>query len=527
MLGAIVVLMRWVLPAALRYAGRSQELLVLLAVTWAVVLASGAELLGFSKEVGAFLAGVSLASTEQRDAIGARLVVLRDFLLLFFFISLGAQLDLSALRMELGRAIVFSVFVLIGNPLIVMAIMGAMGYRKRTGFMAGLAVAQISEFSLILAALGHSLGHLDDRAMSLITLVGLVTIFASTYMILYSGPLYSRLAGVLGVFERTNAHRESPVNAVAVPWGDHLIILMGLGNYGSAIAWRLRQHGWHLLAVDFDPQALERARGMGLAVLYGDVGDPEMLNQLSLDGARWVLCTVRDRQLNVSLLGLLRERDFAGRIAMTAVDATEAEEYRRLGAHLVLQPFSDAAEQAVEAITGSIQALSGLRDWPVVVEEVSLQPGSVFAGQMLRELDLRGELGVSVLAVSRAGKVHCNSSPDLRMYPGDRVVLLCPSEQASRAVEFLRQRELGAPQDRTSAFNADEIRIHFDSPWIGKSLAELGFRNRHGVTVIGIRRGELQLTSPRASDILQPNDSIVVVGSPEGVAELKVSQQVP
>jgi predicted Kef-type K+ transport protein len=81
---------------------------------------------------------------------------------------------------------VFSLFVLIGNPLIVMVIMGMLGYRKRTGFLAGLMVAQISEFSLILAAPGVSLGHIDRETMGLITLVGLITISVSTYMIIFS-----------------------------------------------------------------------------------------------------------------------------------------------------------------------------------------------------------------------------------------------------------------------------------------------------------------------------------------------------
>lgn len=293
MLGVVVAMMKWVLPPVLRYMARSPELLVLFAIAWAVVLSAAADVLGFSKEVGAFLAGISLASSPQRDAIGARLVVLRDFLLLFFFIHLGAQLNLADLGAEAARASVFSAFVLIGNPLIVMVIMGIMGYRKRTGFMSGLAVAQISEFSLILAALGLGLGHIDQSAMSLITLVGLVTIFASTYMILYSGPVYARLSGLLSVFERSNPYREAAAD-VEPPSDRHLVIMMGLGNYGSAIAARLQEHGWQLLAVDFDPGALGRGRRMGLTVLYGDVGDPEILAQLPLDRAKWVICTVRD-----------------------------------------------------------------------------------------------------------------------------------------------------------------------------------------------------------------------------------------
>ena len=206
---------------------RSQELLVLFGIAWAVALATVGYHLGFSKEVGAFIAGVSLASTPYRDALGARLVSLRDFLLLFFFIDLGARLDLGLLGAQLVESLLFSLFVLIGNPLIVMIIMGALGYRKRTGFLAGLTVAQISEFSLILGALGLSLGHIDAETMGLITLVGLITISASTYMIIFSHQLYERLAPWLQIFERRRPHREGGQGAVPEDGADRDHCLWG------------------------------------------------------------------------------------------------------------------------------------------------------------------------------------------------------------------------------------------------------------------------------------------------------------
>lgn len=145
-LGALAMLTVFVLPRATTFLARSPELLALAGIAWALVLAAAGEALGLSREVGAFLAGASLASTPYREALGGRLVTVRDFLLLFFFIDLGARLDLSMLGVTAVPALVFSVFVLIGNPIIVMVIMGVMGYRKRTSFLAGLTVAQISEF---------------------------------------------------------------------------------------------------------------------------------------------------------------------------------------------------------------------------------------------------------------------------------------------------------------------------------------------------------------------------------------------
>ncbi|MFW5655678.1 MAG: cation:proton antiporter, partial [Roseicyclus sp.] len=180
MLGFVVVFIRFVANPLVERLSAAPELLVSFAIGWAALLAAVGHYLGFGKELGGLLAGVSLASTPFREAIAARLASLRDFLLLFFFIALGASLDLSVLGASVWPAIVLSLFVLIGNPLIVLAIMGAMGYRKRTGFLAGLTVAQISEFSLIFMAMGVAIGHVADEALGLVTLVGLVTIAAST-----------------------------------------------------------------------------------------------------------------------------------------------------------------------------------------------------------------------------------------------------------------------------------------------------------------------------------------------------------
>ena len=160
---AIALLMRCVLPHLLRRLASSPELLVVFSIAWAVALSATGDFLGFSKEIGAFLAGVSLGSTEYRDAIGSRLTSLRDFLLLFFFISLGSEIELNLLGEQIGAGIVLSLFVLIGNPFILLVIIGIMGYRRRTGFLAGLTVVQISEFSLIFAGLGLTLGHIGPR----------------------------------------------------------------------------------------------------------------------------------------------------------------------------------------------------------------------------------------------------------------------------------------------------------------------------------------------------------------------------
>jgi Kef-type K+ transport system membrane component KefB len=350
-----IATMRWVMPPLLGKLAQNQELLVLFAVAWAVGLAALADVVGFSKEVGAFLGGVSIASTAYREAIASRLTGLRDFLLLFFFIDLGSGLNVSAAGLQLVPALVLSAFVLVGNPLIVVAIMGAMGYRRRTGLLAGLTVAQISEFSLILAALGLQLGQLGEAEVSLITLVGVITIALSTYMILGSDQLYRWLQGPLRLFERATPFSEL-AGSVSGPLQVD-VILLGLGRFGGAIHLQLRPHNLSILGIDFDPQALRLAAAQGLPVQYGDSEDPEFTASLPLSSATVVVSTLPSLESNAAIHHGLQTAGFQGHFIATAHDEAEVAKLEFLGAQRTLLPFLDAAERAAELIVEDLVAL--------------------------------------------------------------------------------------------------------------------------------------------------------------------------
>lgn len=348
------VLMRFVLPRLVEAMARSQELLLIFAIAWGTGLAALGEWAGFSKEAGAFMAGFSLASTAYREAMNARLTGIRDFMLLFFFVDLGAELDFSTLGEEVWPAVVLSLFVLIGNPLIVMAIMGYMGYRKRTGFLAGLTVAQISEFSIVFVAMGITLGHVGVEALGLTTLVGLVTIMISTYMILFSHTLYEKLAPWLGLFERKRPFRELAVERQGRPAGDPDIIVFGMGRYGSRLMRQLRQAGIEVLGVDFDPETVRELRKLRQPVRYGDGEDPSFLESLPLQHARWVITTFPQWESNRAFLSALKEAGFRGRIAGVVRDEIHGKALDEAGVTRVLNPFNDAADYAARTFAAEI-----------------------------------------------------------------------------------------------------------------------------------------------------------------------------
>jgi Kef-type K+ transport system membrane component KefB len=344
----------YIMPRLLPLVASSQELLIVWAVAWAVSVAAFSSWLGFSVEVGAFLAGFALASTPYRESIASSLSGLRDFLLLFFFIELGAQLDFSAIGSQVPAAIILSVFVLVGNPIIVLIIMGVMRYPRRVSFLAGLAVAQISEFSLILITLGRELGHVDNDAVGLVTLVGLITIGLSTYMIIYSHQIFNKLSPLLRVFERKRLITDVEPVTERVD-----TIVFGYGRFGRHLVRHLAEQGRRVLVIDWDPygrleisdpELLDR-----VTMRFGDADDPEFPGTLPVGEADWIISTIAQPDTSRVLARSLRRWGATGRIAVTALSVGHAE---RLAADvrsglidLVLQPFDDAADDAIAALT--------------------------------------------------------------------------------------------------------------------------------------------------------------------------------
>jgi len=352
---AIALLSRYVIPRVLNWMASSPELTLLFGVAWAVALAAISAMLGLSMEIGAFVAGVSLASTAYRESLGARMVSLRDILILFFFIELGAMLTFTDAVEQLWPAIVLSLFVLIGNPIIVMVIMGVMGYRSQVSFRAGLVVAQISEFSLILIALGFSLGQVDQSVLSLVTLVGIITITVSTYFILYSDQLYSWLKPGLRIFERSSAsvveeeRQAHPYDAIVV----------GAGRMGSEIVKGLVDRKAVLLVIDIDPQALRRIRKLGVDTMYGDVSDPEFASHLPLNETQTVICAVPESTTNLVLLDTVRSSGFEGKLCLTALDDRTADVLSNKKNVSVIRPLQMAADLVVDGLGIAVRAENG------------------------------------------------------------------------------------------------------------------------------------------------------------------------
>ncbi len=332
LVAAILWLGRKVFPRVFDKIARSQELLFLVSLAWCFLLVAAVSKIGFSIEIGGFLAGLALANSSEHFQISSRVRSLRDFFILIFFAILGTMFVFSNFSGLTLPIIVFSIFVLIGNPLIVLIIMGLLGYRKRTSFLTGVTVAQISEFSLILAAMGLKLGHIAESVVALITAVGIITIILSTYLIVYSDEIFRRLSGLLAVFER----RRLKENNFADKEFHKPIILIGSHRIGQSIAFNLPKDD--LLIIDFDPEVVGQLRKHNYDYIFGDIADDGVFEKANFGDARLVISTSPELEDNLTLLTKLKLLKTKPKTILRAQSEKEAEILYKEGADYVLLP---------------------------------------------------------------------------------------------------------------------------------------------------------------------------------------------
>ncbi len=321
----------------------SQELLFIVGIAWALGVASFvAGPMGFTLEIGGFLAGIALSNLGEHLQIASRTRSLRDFFLTIFFLYLGTQLVVEGgVLSVLPQGVLFSLFVLIGNPIIVLMIMGLMGYKKRTSFMAGLTVAQISEFSLILMAMGSSLGHVSNSHVALVVLVGVVTMTVSTYMILGSEKIYKKISPFLGIFERKRVIEKAYEKELVLK--DHTI-LVGCDRTGKSVATHLKKKKIPFVIVDFNPRVFREMTAQNYEVVFGDISDIDIMKAVAISDASIVISTISNLEDNLTVLESLKGKPNKPTTMFTAQLRQDAVKLYEKGAGYVIIPEIAAGE---------------------------------------------------------------------------------------------------------------------------------------------------------------------------------------
>lgn len=332
--GWVILLSREILPKLLNIISRSSESLFLFSLAWVFGISAlvASPFIGFSIEIGGLLAGIALATSIESYQIVTKIKPLRDFFLTIFFVTLGMEITLNNFSEIFIPSLVFSAFVLFISPVILMGILGFFKYTKRTSFFTGVALAQISEFSLIMIYLGNKIGHLTSEIVSIITFVGAITFVFSTYFITQCNSLYKFFSPYLDFFERNKTKTDEKDQEIS----NH-IILVGANRMGDWILEALLKKKEEIMVVDFDPDIIEKLNKRHVHAFFGDISDPDIQKEININKSSLIISTISDPEDNLVLLKSIRPIK-GPKIVVAAFEKSDARDFYREGADYVIMP---------------------------------------------------------------------------------------------------------------------------------------------------------------------------------------------
>lgn len=328
------------LPKLSKLFAESQELLFLFTIAWGFGVATIFELSGFSIEVGALFAGVSLAGLPYSQEMASRLKPLRDFFVVLFFITLGSSLNIGHLAGGIVPALILSAVVILLKPLSIMISLGMFGYTKRTSFKTGINLSQISEFSIILIVLATTAGLVSDNLASIVTLVAIITIATSTYLMQYDNQILQKLEQRFRFFkERLN--REETYE----PANKYSLILFGYKKGGHEFVKTFKQMHKKYIIVDYNPEVIDSLQRQRLPYIYGDATDIELLREIGVKSAHLIVSTMTDFMANEQLVKYVHRVNSKTIIICHADNYEEAVALYRHGATYVMLPHYIGSER--------------------------------------------------------------------------------------------------------------------------------------------------------------------------------------
>lgn len=353
-----LVCSRIVFPRLFAFVASSQELLFLVALSSCLVFAYLASLAGFSIAVGALLAGVAIATLPYNFEIGSKILSLRDFFVTIFFAALGMQIAFS--QQALYAGIILSAFVIVSRLVIVTPLLYKWRFGPRVSVFSSIALAQSSEFSFVIVALGASLGQVSQGLVSLIAMVMVITIVLSSYAMINDDLVYSF---VHRVFHLVSGKKDEFVRQSGREM-KHRIIVLGCHRLGSTLVDLLTRSGEKdFLVVDYYPHTIDLLRKKGIHCVYGDLGNPDTIRNIGVENAKVVLSTVSDDFLrgttNMKLLKQVKAINPKAEVFVPAEHFEEAVELYKAGADYVIMPreLSGANVLKIMSEPGSLRSL--------------------------------------------------------------------------------------------------------------------------------------------------------------------------
>lgn len=358
---AIIWLGKIVMPKIVHIIARSQEILFLVSLAWVFGLAALVSIpqIGFSIEIGGFVAGLALANSVENFQIIAKMRPLRDFFVIIFFIFLGMEMSLGKVGQVIIPAIIFTIFAIILKPILVYIAMNFLGYRKRTSFMSASGLGTLSEFSLILILVAFNLHYISSNIVNLVTFTCILSFLGATYVVVYNTSVYKLLEKYL---PELGSKPKEKATTSEFDLSNH-IVLVGGTKMGETIINALGDNPEDVIVVDFDPKIIERLREDGVPALFGDIMEQEIQELVQLDKAKLIVSTLSNQQDNISLIKIGHTGKRKAKVIVMAYDVEVAKQLYDEGADYVVLPHIAGGKQIANTVKNEeFERLEELRE---------------------------------------------------------------------------------------------------------------------------------------------------------------------
>lgn len=353
---------RWILPTIFRTTSRQPELMLLTAMSWCFGLCGFAYWLNLSLEMGALMAGISIASYPYHLDVIAKISSLRDFFITLFFVSLGLQIQMPNFNIIM-MTLILILLLYFTRFVSIFPMLYRLGYGLRVGTLTSLNLSQLSEFAIVIASIGFSMGHIQQETLSIMILTTVVTALISSVVIPRSHHFFLTLKSIFEYFGiKDSLHPDGVDNRDVTNSSPQKYDIVLLGFYRDASSFidnllkrtTNESEKKNILVVDFNPEVHQKLNQLGVSCIYGDISHVDTLSHLKLEDSRFIICTLTDKILkgttNLQLLRNLKRLAPDSCIIVTAENISLAKELYQQGAHYVYCPRLIGAHYLIDVV---------------------------------------------------------------------------------------------------------------------------------------------------------------------------------
>ncbi len=328
-------LSRYFIPMITKKIAESQEYLFLFSIGRCFILWALFYRLGFGIEIGTLVAWITLANSSYRFEITSRIKPLRDFFIVIFFVLLGSHVNFGTTNISMiVPLLIFVAFVLVIKPIITMIILGFLWHTRKNNFLTWVSLGQISEFSFLIITIGITSWYIKDPTiLSMITLIGLITIAGSSYSVIYGEKIYHFLKPALSLLPWIWNKEYKKINKK-----NYELVIFGYGRFGSNIYSTLHKTHKKILVVDEHPGIIAHLQKNRIPCIYGDIGDIDFLQELNLKNSKMIISTVKKFDENMVLLKTIKQHNPNLIIVLVSNQIHEAIKLYEQGADYVILP---------------------------------------------------------------------------------------------------------------------------------------------------------------------------------------------